>query len=178
MKTATKPSRCHKCIRRAKHKLVDKWYCERCFCGLVEQSVRRHLRTYGLKRDVRLAVNDKASEYMLKRVLKVPVEIVSGRRKADFLVMPWTLDDENEEFLKMVIENRKLTVRENRKVIKLFYPVSKKDMKQYFKLKKISYRPEKTKMNALLDALEEKHPGTKRSLLKSREKLGEMQHLK
>ena len=110
MTHAKTPSRCHKCIRKAKHKLVDKWYCDRCFTKLVEQNVRRHLRVYGLKRDSKLSVNDKGCEYLLNRVVNIPIKIVHGRSKADFLVMPWTLDDENEEFLKWIIENRKMGI--------------------------------------------------------------------
>ncbi len=166
-----KPSRCHKCIRKAAHKLIDKWYCKRCFCGLVEQKIRQNLRNYKIKRDSKLLVNDAASEYVVGRVVKIPVQTVHGRKKADYLVLPWTLDDENEEFLNTFFKNKKIVTKENRKVIKLFAPVSKKDMKTYFDSKKIKYRPEKTEINAIMDKLEAKHPGTKTSLRKSEERL-------
>ncbi|MBW2997149.1 hypothetical protein KY349_02285 [Candidatus Woesearchaeota archaeon] len=165
------PKRCHKCIRRSAYKLVDKWYCGKCFCQLVEQKIRRHLRRYRIKKDSKLLVTDKASEYMLKRVVNVPVEIVKKKQSTGFLVLPWTLDDENEEFLKMFLKNKRIVTKENKKVIKLFYPVSKKDMKIYFLTKKVTYRPVKTEINQMIDILENKYPGTKTGLLKSEERL-------
>jgi len=166
-----KPSRCHKCIRKAAYKLVDKWYCKGCYCGLVEQKIRAHLRRYKIKRDSRLLVSDAASSYVVGRVVNVPVSVVRGKKQADYLVMPWTMDDENEEFLSMMFRNKKIVARENKKVIKLFYPLSKKEMKQYFVIKKVPYRPAKSELNALMDAFEDKHPGTKSSLLRSEERL-------
>jgi hypothetical protein len=172
MKKASKnPTRCHKCIRKAVHKLVDKWYCGKCFAGLIEQKIRQNLRKYGLKKDCRLLVTDKASEHVVRRVINIPVQIVKGKQKADFIVIPWTMDDENEEFLSMLFSNKSIVVRENKRIVKLFYPVSKKDMKKYFGLKKVHYQAEKTEINSMLDTLEEKYPGTKRSLLRSEERL-------
>jgi len=165
------PGRCHKCIRRAKHQLVDKWYCPKCFTGLAEQKIRHNLRRYGLRKGSRLLVTDKASEHVARKVVNIPVEIIKGKRQADYLVLPWTMDDENEEFLKTLLQNKKIVTKENRKIIKLFYPLSKKDMKAYFTIKRVSYRPVKTEINSLLDRMEAKHPGTKSALLKSEERL-------
>ena len=170
-KQAKRPKRCHKCIRRSAHKLVDKWYCRRCFTALVENKIRQNLRKHRIARDSRLFVSDKASEYMLQKVVNVPVQIVRRKARTGYLVLPWTLDDENEEFLKMFLQNKKIITKENKKVIKLFYPISKKDMKTYFSIKKVAYRPVKTDINRMLDFLEKKYPGTKTGLLKSEERL-------
>lgn len=172
MKKADKagPGRCHKCIRKAEHKLVDKWYCKKCFCRLVEQKIRRNLRRYRLKRGSTLCVTDKASEFMIRKVVNVPVKTVKKNQSTGYLVMPWTLDDENEEFLKTYLKDRPMA-KENKRIIKLFYPLSKKDMKSYFSINKITYRPEKTQTNSMLDKLEEKYPGTKTGLLRSEERL-------
>jgi hypothetical protein len=167
-------TRCHKCIRKAVYKLVDKSYCARCFSGLIEQKLRQNLRRYGLKKDSKLLVTDKASEYVVRKVLHIPVQIVQKKQKGqkpDHIVLPWTMDDENEEFLQMLFKGKKIVVKENKNIVKLFYPVAKKDLVSYFKLKKVPYKPVKTEMNAMLDAFEEKHAGTKRSLLKSEERL-------
>lgn len=166
-----KPKRCHKCIRRSAFKLVDKWYCGKCFCQLVEQKIRQNLRRYRIKKDSKLLATDNASEYVLRRVVNVPIDIVKKKQRTGFLVLPWTLDDENEEFLKMFFKNKKIVTKENKNVIKLFYPVSKKDMKIYFSIKKVSYRPVKTEINQMMDVLENKYPGTKTGLLKSEERL-------
>jgi hypothetical protein len=170
-KVLKKPARCHKCIRKSAYKLVDKWYCGKCFSGLIEQKIRQNLRQYGLKKDSRLLVTDKASEYVVKKVANMPVQIIKGKKKADFIVLPWTMDDENEEFLSMLFRNKSIVTRQNKKIVKLFYPVSKKDMKTYFGLKKVPYRVEKTELNTLLDSVEAKYPGTKRALLRSEERL-------
>jgi hypothetical protein len=166
-----RPSRCHKCIRKSVYKLVDKWYCGRCFSGLVEQKIRSNLRRYKLKKDSRLLVTDKASEYVVKRVINLPVRIMHGKQQADYIVLPWTMDDENEEFLKMLFENRKIVMKENKKIVKLFYPISKKDMTQYLTLKKLGYKAERTALNEMMDGFEKKYPGIKTSLLKSEERL-------
>lgn len=165
------PKRCHKCIRKSAYKLVDKWYCKKCFCQLIEQKIRQHLRKYKIKKDSKLLVTDKASEYMIKKVINVSVEIVRKKQRTGFLVIPWTLDDENEEFLKIFLNNKKIVTKENKKLIKLFYPISKKDLTTYFRMKKIPYKPVKTEINKIMDALEKKYPGTKTGLLKSEERL-------
>jgi hypothetical protein len=161
-------------MRKAAYKLVDKWYCSRCFSGLIEQKIRHNLRRYRIKKDSRLLVSDRASEYVVRKVINLPVRIIHGRKKADYVVLPWTMDDENEEFLRLLFQNKKIITKENRKIVKLFYPVSKKDMKRYFTLKKVPYRAEKTEINAMLDRFEDKYAGTKTALLKSEERLKEI----
>ena len=171
MNTQKMPKRCHKCIRKAVYKLVDKWYCGKCFSGLVEHKIKQNLRRYGIKKDSRMLVSDAASEYILKKVVNRPVRIVKGKQKSDYIVIPWTMDDENEEFLKRLFDNKSMKTKENMKIVKLFYPVSKKDMKIYFTLKKVPYKAAKTELNMLMDKLEDKHAGTKSALLKSEERL-------
>ena len=166
-----RPKRCHKCIRRSAYKLVDKWYCSKCFCSLVEQKIRRNLRRYDIRKDSKMLVTDKASEYVLKKVVNTPIRIVKKKQTTGYVVIPWTMDDENEEFLKIIFENKNMVTKENKRIIKLFYPVSKKDMKTYFLIKEIRYKPEKTRINSLIDPLEKKYPGTKTALLKSEERL-------
>ena len=178
-KQAKRPKKCHKCLRRPEHKLIDKWYCSRCFCKLVENKIRQNLRKYKIKKDSKLFVADKASEYILRKVVNVPVQIIRRKQKNCHIVVPWTIDDENEEFIKMFIDNTKPKKQENKTVIKLFYPLSKEDMKTYFRINKINYNPAKTPINKALDKFEQKYPGTKTGLLKSEERLNSIiQHNK
>ncbi|MFH1064076.1 MAG: hypothetical protein V1729_03280 [Candidatus Woesearchaeota archaeon] len=152
-------------------KLVDKWYCSKCFLGLIDQKLKQNLRRYKIKKNSRLLVSDKASEYVIREVINLPVQIVTGKLKHDYVVLPWTMDDENEEFFLRLADNNGLSVKDDDKVIKLFYPMSKMDMKTYLLLKKVKHNFEKTEVNSMLDKLEAKYPGTKTALLKSEEKL-------
>ena len=79
----------------------------------------------------------------------------------------------------MFIDNTKPKKQENKTVIKLFYPLSKENMKTYFRINKINYNPAKTPINKALDKFEQKYPGTKTGLLKSEERLNSIiQHNK
>lgn len=171
MKTSTK---CHKCNRKAEFRHVDKQLCRSCFSKQIEQKIRRNLRQYDIKKDSRLYVNDDASRYVIERVVNRPVKIVSEKKKSDRLVVAWTLDDENEQFLNNMFLNKKLFGKEDKKTIKLFTPLSNSDMKNYFRIKKVKYSLQKTELGAMLDRLEGKYPGLKTSLLKSQGKLKEL----
>lgn len=164
---------CQKCTRKAGHNLVDKWYCSKCFCTLIEQKIRHNLRRYGLSKGSKLLVTDKACAYIVSKVINIPVQIVNGKQKNDFTVLPWTMDDENEEFLQAMFSDSPIP-EEDKKKIKLFLPVSKKDMKSYFTLKKSPYTARKTEINAMMDALEDKYAGTKSALLRSSEKIRQL----
>jgi hypothetical protein len=160
---------CHKCNRKSEHKLVDKWYCAKCYSELVEQKIKHNLRRYSIKKDSRLLVSDKASKYIVEKVINLPVKIV-GKGKADYKILPWTTDDENEVLLREFLENKKMP-KEDKKTVKLFYPLSKKEMESYFRGKKIPYKAERSEIDTILDAFEEKYPGTKASLLRSSESI-------
>jgi tRNA(Ile)-lysidine synthase TilS/MesJ len=162
-----KQEKCHKCSKDAGYKHVDKWYCTRCFTDICEQKIKHNLRRYSIKKDRRIMIGDKACEYVFRKVINLPVKIVKA--KGDYKVVPWTLDDENEMFLKRYFKSK--PQKEDKSIIKLFCPLSKDDVKQYCEIKKIGYNPEKTEINLILDKIDSKYPGTKTSLLKSEEKL-------
>jgi hypothetical protein len=162
---------CVKCKKPAEHKLVDKWYCKRCFTELVEHKIKHNLRSYNIKKDSRLLVSDKASEQVIRKVINLPVRIVK-RKPADYIIIPWTLDDSNEALLKQFFEKKRQ--KDDRKTVKLFEPLSKDEMKQYFSIKKVKYAPSKTEINRMIDEFERKYPGTKASMLSSEEKLARM----
>jgi hypothetical protein len=163
------PKYCHKCNRKSEYKLVDKWYCRKCFSELVEQKIKHNLRGYSIKKDSRLLVLDKPSRYVIEKVINLPVNIIA-KGKADYKILPWTMDDENEMLIKSFFENKNMQ-KEDKKTVKLFYPLSKKEVEGYLKSKKISYKAEKSEINRMMDEFEEKYPGTKASLLKSSESL-------
>ena len=160
---------CHKCNRKSEHKLVDKWYCAKCYSELVEQKIKHNLRGYSIKKDSRLLVADKASQYIIEKVINLPVKIVH-KGKADYKILPWTIDDENEVLLREFLENKKMP-KEDKKTVKLFYPLSKKEIGAYFKSKNVAYKAERSEIDTILDTFEEKYPGTKASLLRSSESI-------
>jgi hypothetical protein len=174
LRTMKSSSTCHKCKRPAEARLVDKELCRGCFTRLVEQKIRRNLRQYDIKKDSKLHVADDASRYIIEKVVNRPVRIVDDLKKADRIAVAWTLDDENEEFLNNMFLNKKLFGKEDKKVIKLFTPLSRKELADYLRIKKIKYSPKKTELGAMLDRMESKYPGLKTSLLKSQCKLKEL----
>ena len=165
-------TKCEKCTHKAEFRLVDKWYCSRCFTELVEQKIRHNLRRYDIKKDSIILATDELCVQVLKKVINMPVRIVSGKQKADYIALPWTLDDENEEFLKTFLEKKSL--KEDKRIIRLFYSLSKDDVKAYCRLKKIEYHPKKSEINEILDRFDRKYPGTKTSILRSGETLSNL----
>lgn len=180
-KKSEKPKKCQKCPYNAEYKLIDKFYCKNCFSELIEQKIKQNLRKYEIKKGCMLRMSDPASEYVIKKVINLPVKIVRGKQKAEYEVVPWTTDDENETLLNMFFDNnfgnkkinsRKQTSKQQpKKIIKLFYPVSKKEMQQYFEIKKVQYKFKRGEFDDIINSFEEKFPGTKRALLKSAEKI-------
>ena len=160
-------TKCHKCNSKALYQLVDKRFCKKCFADLIEQKIKQNLRKYKIKKDSVLLVKDDCCKYFINKIIKLPVKIVD-RGKHDHHVMPYTLDDDNEEFLTQIIQAKKK--KQNKKEVRLFLPVSKKDMKHYLEIKKIPCKFQKTKINNIMDEFEKKHPGTKTALLKSSQK--------
>lgn len=162
-------TKCEKCAHKAEFRLVDKWYCTRCFTELVEQKIRHNLRKYDIKKDSIILATDELCVQVLKKVINMPVKIVTDKQKTDYVALPWTLDDENETFLKTFFE--KNLIKSDKRIIKLFYALSKDDVKAYCRIKKILYNPEKTGINEILDRFDKKYPGTKTSILRSGETL-------
>jgi hypothetical protein len=136
-------TKCEKCNHKAEFRLVDKLYCARCFTELAEQKIRHNLRRYDIKKDSTILATDELCVQVLKKVINMPVKIVTGKQKSDYIALPWTLDDENEEFLKNFFEKK--SGKEEKKIIRLFYPLSKDDVKAYCRIKKIAYHKNRPK---------------------------------
>ena len=159
--------------------------CEECFLRIIEKRVRKHVRINKLfkKNDKITIINDESKEaqvnkYLLKSIIKnMPVTITEKKTtkgiKAGKIIIPWNLDDEINQYLEEVINNYK--TNENKKIIKLLKPILNSEVETFakikgFKYKKISHQKE----NKFIKGLEEKHPGTKFSLLKSSEILNKI----
>ncbi|MBI4739440.1 hypothetical protein HY772_07925 [Candidatus Woesearchaeota archaeon] len=202
----TPKSVCQHCSRPAKNKLTDKHLCDHCFVALCERKLRRNLRNYDLKRDECLLFFDDASNKVLSQLVHIPVKsaaatfgdigvsvaapldtrIVDHYLKVDRylkerathrLVVPLTMDDENEEFLQKILTYQKECRKEKtsqqqekntaKHIIKLFEPLSRTETQQYCTIKKIPYSYQSGMLGKMLDAFEKKYPGTKTSIARS-----------
>jgi len=176
--------------------------CNSCFCRIIEKRVKKYLRlTCPLKKNERLLVIDDLSYFFITEFLKLPLDItykkmklsmddcifqdeklkkIIKEKKISRVILPWSCDDENLLFLDSLFTKKsssnlpKLSKKSKAKFIKLFKPVTDKELDIYSKQKRINRlknRLEKkkstTKTREILDKIEEKNPGAKFSLLKS-----------
>ncbi len=130
------------------------------------------------KNDRILMVDDGSKEfvvgkYLLKNIIKnLPVEITVKKsaktaKEYDKIIIPWSLDDEAEEFLGIVF-NKKKKQKQNKKIIKLLINLSDEEIELFAKIKGFKYRKKpKSKIKEMLDLLEKRYPGYKFSLLNS-----------
>jgi tRNA(Ile)-lysidine synthase TilS/MesJ len=156
--------------------------CRSCFLKIIEKRVRKGLRTKKLiKKNDRILLIDngskeaKAGEFLLKSIIKdLPVKIdakkakkISSTKKYDKIIMPWSLDDEAEQFLSMVF-NKKKHAKYAKKAVKLLKSLSEEEIEQFAKIKRFKYKKkQRSKTKQMLDKLEKRYPGYKFSLLNS-----------
>ncbi len=145
--------------------------CTPCFLRNIESRVRKELRlTKAVEKNKVLLIKDDLSRYFISSIISMPIKVVKSGRH-DKKVLPWTLDDEIEDFLERTFKGRQ-PKREDKNIIKLFRTVRYKELELFAKLKKIKLEKRKpTKLGKLLDSLENQHLETKFSLLKSVEEI-------
>jgi hypothetical protein len=147
------------------------------FCERIEKRIRKYVRINKIfsKGDKLIVVGD-VCRYLVGSIIKgLPVTIVYRRRVGEVpkgyrVVMPWTMDDEIVDFLESVFLNKK---RKKHGFIKLLVVATDKEIKQFARFKKLEFKENsKNKdIKEFLDKLEEEHPETKHSLLKSVEQI-------
>ncbi|MBI5398689.1 hypothetical protein HZB03_04460 [Candidatus Woesearchaeota archaeon] len=198
--TKTLSSVCQHCVsKHAKNTLADKCLCDSCFAALCERKLRRNLRNYDLKRDEQVLFLEDTSSKALGHLTHIPLKLTTAmlsnaelsaaalfdagiidrhlkEHAAQRIVVPWTMDDENEKFLREILTYKKGHRKDNtqkfqeKNLIKLFAPLSRTETQQYCTIKKIPYSGQIHKSNTLgkmLDAFEKKYPGTKTSIAQS-----------
>ncbi|MFC1723713.1 hypothetical protein ACFL0V_06230 [Nanoarchaeota archaeon] len=158
---------CVKCGNKARFMVVDKKVCKKCFIQLVERRIKREFKAYEVEKGARVLVRDRACEYILSDVVKLPLNIVKGG-KYDHKCLAWTMDDEIEWFLKKMFEGRQ---KKKEKGIRLFAQVSSEELKDYFRIKGIDYCVERSEVNLMIDELTKKYPQIKNSILNSKERI-------
>jgi hypothetical protein len=177
--------KCTKCSRqaRASFRQIGN-LCENHFIELIEKRVRKQLRTGKIikKNDRILFINNESKEYyagyhLLKSIIKglpVKIEIKKSKslnpkpaKKYDKVIVPWSLDDEAEEFINLLF-NKKKPKKFSKKSVKLLHNVSEEEIELFAKIKRFKYRKtKKSKIKQMLDKLENRYPGYKFSLLNS-----------
>ncbi len=185
-----KNSRCAKCSKPAKVNLKTSGdYCNSCFLKVIEKRVRKDMRLnkWIEKNDKILFVDDnskeaKVGDYLLKSIIKgLPVKITkrksaSNASKYDKIILPWSLDMEVEEKLGLIFskipkipkKQQQKKMKEEKKEIRLLRGLLDKEIEIFAKLKKFKCKKgSKSKLQKMVDKLEERYPGCKFSVLNS-----------
>lgn len=179
--------RCMKCPKKSEINLRHMGrLCSSHFLELIEKRARKRLRTKKLikKNDRILFINNESKEhyvgeFLLKSIIKdlpVKIEVKKSKtialnnnitKKYSKIIVPWSLDDEAEEFLNSLF-NRKKPKSFSKKSVKLLKNLSEEEIDAFAKIKRFKYKKKpKSKIKKMLDSLEQKYPGYKFSLLNS-----------
>lgn len=176
------------CIKCKKPEKVDLKHlggplCYSCFAEVIEKRVRKSLREQDwLKPGQKVVFIDDSTlkaavaKYLLKSIFKgQPFDIdfkkasISSVEKAakgyDRIILPWSMDDETEQFLAALMDNKKLP---KAKYIKLLVTLLDEEIILFARIKKLEGRiKKKSKLSRMLDDLEKRYPGSKFGLLRS-----------
>ncbi|MBW2970586.1 hypothetical protein KY320_00335 [Candidatus Woesearchaeota archaeon] len=176
--------KCFRCNKKAAivdFKHLPGEMCSGCFARLIEQRVRKQMRTtdWFKAHDKILilddgSVNASVSEYLLERILKdVPKELKVVKRlpkrvsKNVKVVVPWSIDLEVEEFLHAMFEG--VNLKQERE-IRLLRNVAEEEIILFAKLKKLKGKRIKAtfpEIREMIAELSKTYPGARFSLLKS-----------
>ena len=142
--------------------------CRNCFLDVIEKRVRKGLRlSKAIRKNDKILIIDNGSvesavgRHLLKRIIKgLPVRIICKKANLpmpdsvdkksyykiyDKIIIPWSLDDEAEEFLEFLF-NKKKPLKFGRNAVKLLKPVSEDELAMFAKLNQLKYeKPGKKK---------------------------------
>ena len=151
--------------------------CARCFSNIIEKRIRKHVRMNKLfKKNDRILVLGGVNKFLVESILKkLPVKLFFRKREdkefvkknnINKIVVEWTLDDEVNEFMKAVLEGKKVKEK-GKKYVKLLKVVTDKELLFFAKFNKIKFKPKKKDeiVQIFLDEVEDEHPNIKYNLL-------------
>ena len=142
------------------------------FCSMIEKRVRRYLRINRLfEKDDRIYVKDELSKFFIDKIIgTLPKTFTKYPKKANKVVIKYTLDDECNDFLEKMLYNKH---KKPVKGIKLLRAITDKEASLFAKYNNIKFEPNKKdkKIKEILDKLENLYPQTRFSLAKSIEAL-------
>jgi hypothetical protein len=138
------------------------------FCKRIEKRVRRDIRINKLfSKDDKIYVKDKLSRFLIDKIIgTLPKKFVSSAKKANKVVIKYTLDDACNGFLENLFYNKK---KVKVKGVMLLRSVTDKEAILFAKYNDIKFVPNKKnkKIKEILDELERSYPQTRFSLSKS-----------
>lgn len=160
--------------------------CDNCFINIIQKRVKKELRNkWNFKKDQRILIveNDtkegKVNVYLAQLItnklpalidIKNNVDLDKELDNYDIIFIPWSLDNEVEEFLSEVFKNEIFISKYKSKVIKLLRGLSEEEIEMIAKIKNISFiEEEKSELEKFIENIEKKYPGSKFALLKSKE---------
>lgn len=152
-------------------KINKKKYCKSCFNKYFEKKVRKTLRVNNLiQKTDKLTIkgiNQQLLFFLLNKIIR-NIKITKQINKADKIIIANTIDDEAGQIIKAQIIKTKYTSKPiEKKIIKPLYQMLDKEVLIFAKINKLKFKPKKSKIKTELDKLEQKHPGTKNSIVKS-----------
>ncbi|MBD3354513.1 hypothetical protein GF361_00850 [Candidatus Woesearchaeota archaeon] len=153
--------------------------CKACFCRLLEKRIRKHARVNKLfSKDDRILVTGDVNKYLVKSILKdLPVKLFFKRKEdkkfikeknINKVVVEWTMDDENNRFMKGIFNDESYE-KMPEKYVKLLIAVTDDEIKKFAEIKKLDFKENKKDkdVQGLLDKVEKKHPNIKYNLLRN-----------
>ena len=138
------------------------------FCNKIEKRIRKDIRINKLfSKGDKIYVKDKLSKFLIDKIIgTLPKEFVKSSKKANKIVVKFTLDDECNDFLEKIMFNKNI---KKVKGIKLLQTITDKEALLFAKYNNIEFNTNKKnkKIKEILDRLENLYPQTRYSLLKS-----------
>jgi hypothetical protein len=145
---------------------------KKAFTKVIEKRVRKYARLNRLfRKNDRILVKGSLEKYLVPRIIQdLPCRIYYQKPKnvrIDKIVVPWTLDDEINLFLKQYFTGKK--TKQNPKQIKLLKPITDKEAARFAKAKKLSFKPNKKdrEIQKFINKMTEHYSDTKYKLYKS-----------
>jgi len=178
---------CYLCGKKADIKQQKgRAICKNCFCRLIEKRIRKNARVNKLfKKNDKILVIGELNKFFVKSILKdLPVELFF-RKKEDKkfveekninkIVIRWTMDDENNRFMKALFDDEEYKER-SEKYVKLLNVATDGELKKFAKFKNIEFKPNKKNKDVqkFLDEVAEKHPNIKYNLIRNIEELNRL----
>ena len=184
--------KCSVCNKKAEANLKHLGVlCKECFSRTIEKRIRKTTRINRIfKKNDNILVFDKLSFFMVNKIVKdlpkkiffykeynnisqlntKPIKDCIKKNKINRIIIPWTLDDEINQFLEQIFLNKK--IKEN-EYIKLFKDATEEELDLFSKFNKIEYiKNKKNKgIEDFINKVEDRYTGTKFKLKKSYDRL-------
>ncbi len=160
--------------------------CETCFCRLLEKRIRKHARVNKLfKKDDRIMVIGEINKYFVRSILKdLPVKLFFKEKEdkkfieqkdINKVVVRWTMDDENNKFMKSIFSDE-VYEEMPEKYVRLLSAATDDEIKKFAEIKNIEFKKNKKDQDVqwFLDKVEKKHPNIKYNLLRNIKQLNKL----